>query len=767
MAKKLSSIVLTVLLLLAALLPNVPAAAAGLSNQIPQIKYASAPVTEYFAGDRIRFDIYAPNYGGRVEYRVILWDDNRKTYYDLWNAENGHPSRYYTNWQPTGNTVFTLGWPIFEPGYYRITVLVKRLGIPNSKTVLKGMNCDSYMESVAFLVKPGSAEVDYILPVTDVSVTQGDVPILPQTVKAVLKDKTERNLRVTWENASTLNTGIFPIMGSVEGTDKRAELRLIVNPRVLNIYTIAAVDRSCVNVVLRDTIEYLPDVSRFYITGNNGAPVRIYSDALSQDRRTVQLYTDTMSYGEWYKLTIDGREYPFQIPKPPIPKISMEEIYDVLLEAGGQITVNILTLPENAALTATSSNKKVATFEIKDRKLIIKGVDAGTATITVTAQKSGYESIARSFKVIVNRLTATPGAVNESQSLDNTIQLEIKGYGGFRRGFSINDIALGEDFSNLKVEVPNTLDVQSSKMRVRLTGNLVYKKGYGTIIISPRGWNGNYSLTAKVEVTRQVSKPIALPDAGEVNSGTKVVLYSSTNGAKVYYTIDGTNPTIKSKAFDAPIVITKTTKIKAIAVKSGMKDSETVTFLYTVKDDTPKPVTIRDGDFRAVQGNVIEKPKERVYIQKLANRKWSTIASTNEESSNGQLKGFFVSDNIPFAIIDNSKMGLVIVTPKNEGLASITGYMDSDGEIQYGEYRAVQGNVIGEKKERVYIQKLSNDKWEIISSTWGSGDNGKLRGFFVINKTPYVIIQYNDSGDFVITSKNETLDQVKGKVIWD
>ncbi|MDF2673677.1 MAG: cell wall-binding protein [Clostridiales bacterium] len=136
------------------LLGNASADAVVKKVVLPKIQFTTAPTTEYTVGDRIKFNINALPYGGRVEYRVVLWEDAKKSYRDLWDAGNGHPTRYYTNWHPYGNETFTLGWPIFEPGDYRITVYVKRLGVPNNQAGLKGMNCDNYVESVAFKVKP-------------------------------------------------------------------------------------------------------------------------------------------------------------------------------------------------------------------------------------------------------------------------------------------------------------------------------------------------------------------------------------------------------------------------------------------------------------------------------------------------------------------------------------------------------------------------------------------------------------------------------------
>jgi hypothetical protein len=115
---------------------------------IPQLKITS-PVINYNAGERVSFKINTPNYGGRVQYRIILWDDTTKTSRDLWTTGD----RYYTGWKPYGNEIFTLGLPVSKPGNYRLKVFAKRADVPNSKTVLKGMNCDSYLGEIPFVVQ--------------------------------------------------------------------------------------------------------------------------------------------------------------------------------------------------------------------------------------------------------------------------------------------------------------------------------------------------------------------------------------------------------------------------------------------------------------------------------------------------------------------------------------------------------------------------------------------------------------------------------------
>lgn len=144
------SVFMAAVMTLSMMLNFVVTAPAKAATVYPQVQYAQEPQLEYTVGDRVQFNLYTPNYGGRVQYRVVLWNDETKSYKDLWTNT---PDRYYDKWMPYGNNIFTLGWVINEPGHYRITIYAKRAGVPNNETYLKGFNCDSYMESDSFVVK--------------------------------------------------------------------------------------------------------------------------------------------------------------------------------------------------------------------------------------------------------------------------------------------------------------------------------------------------------------------------------------------------------------------------------------------------------------------------------------------------------------------------------------------------------------------------------------------------------------------------------------
>ncbi|TVR40996.1 MAG: T9SS C-terminal target domain-containing protein [Bacteroidia bacterium] len=78
-----------------------------------------------------------------------------------------------------------------------------------------------------------------------------------------------------------------------------------------------------------------------------------------------------------------------------------------------------------------------------------------------------------------------------------------------------------------------------------------------------------------------VAMPYALPEPGEVPVGTEVYLYTDTDGAQIFYTLDGQNPDNQSTLFDDPIIIETDTGIKAIAFMNDTY-SDVAAFDYTV-----------------------------------------------------------------------------------------------------------------------------------------------------------------------------------------
>lgn len=113
-----------------------------------------------------------------------------------------------------------------------------------------------------------------------------------------------------------------------------------------------------------------------------------------------------------------------------------------------------------------------------------------------------------------------------------------------------------------------------------------------------------------------VEAPIADPEAGTYTENLKVALQSATEGASIYYTTNGAEPSrIAGTRYTEPITVagiegqSVVTNMKAIAVKDGMQDSTVMTYTYTINlsaetpeikvpviTSQPQDVTVKDGE---------------------------------------------------------------------------------------------------------------------------------------------------------------------------
>ena len=86
----------------------------------------------------------------------------------------------------------------------------------------------------------------------------------------------------------------------------------------------------------------------------------------------------------------------------------------------------------------------------------------------------------------------------------------------------------------------------------------------------------------------QAATPTFSPAAGIYTSTQTVTISTTTSGASIRYTTDGSTPSeITGILYSAPIAVSATTTIKAIAYANGMVDSPRNTATYTIQVVTP------------------------------------------------------------------------------------------------------------------------------------------------------------------------------------
>jgi Chitobiase/beta-hexosaminidase C-terminal domain len=90
---------------------------------------------------------------------------------------------------------------------------------------------------------------------------------------------------------------------------------------------------------------------------------------------------------------------------------------------------------------------------------------------------------------------------------------------------------------------------------------------------------GSASYTISPQTT---SAPTFSPAGGTYSSAQMVTISTATPSATIYYTTDGSTPTTNSRVYSAPITVSATKTVKAIAASTGSSTSAPVSASYTI-----------------------------------------------------------------------------------------------------------------------------------------------------------------------------------------
>ena len=151
------------------------------------------------------------------------------------------------------------------------------------------------------------------------------------------------------------------------------------------------------------------------------------------------------------------------------------------------------------------------------------------------------------------------------------------------------------------------------------------------------------SITITVSAAGIVGAPTPSVESGTYTENQKVALASSTEGATIYYTTNGSEPGRTSGTrYTGPITVpgtegqSITTTLKAIAVKNGMQDSEVKTFTYTI--NIPKPI-VKHTITATAGANGSISPSGKVEVVEGADQAFSITANEGYEIESLKVDG--------------------------------------------------------------------------------------------------------------------------------
>lgn len=286
-----------------------------------------------------------------------------------------------------------------------------------------------------------------------------------------------------------------------------------------------------------------------------------------------------------------------------------------------------ISYPDDLDVTFSSVPLSVATV---DNSGLVTGVSAGTATISaVWGESDKYNSGRKDFVITVVEAGTSDSEVIDFENIaayytnwifTNIVSKEmnsnVPAHGGSYFG-NTNGKASGSIQTKEKIATPNSLTCYLSKQSTNTTPSS------WKIQVSSDGetWT-DVAETSAVDMTRgewkefsadlsaytdvyvrvyydgttavrdiddltlvttapAVAKPTFDPADGEYTEAQSVTITCTTEGATIYYTTDGTEPTNQSTEYTDAITVDETTTIKAIAYV-GTDASSVATATYTI-----------------------------------------------------------------------------------------------------------------------------------------------------------------------------------------
>ncbi len=135
--------------------------------------------------------------------------------------------------------------------------------------------------------------------------------------------------------------------------------------------------------------------------------------------------------------------------------------------------------------------------------------------------------------------------------------------------------------------------------------------------------------TAAYVIGTIAATPAFSPAAGTYATAQSVKITSTTNGATIYYTTNGTTPTTASTKYTASIAVTASETIKAIAAATGFSNSAVASAAYVIEAPAATPTfSIAAGTYATAQNVTIADATAGAVIYYTTNGTTPTTAST-------------------------------------------------------------------------------------------------------------------------------------------
>ena len=364
-----------------------------------------------------------------------------------------------------------------------------------------------------------------------------------------------------------------------------------------------------------------------------------------------------------------------------------------LLSATVTVSEGGAVVPD-ASVIWSGNNDAVATIDAATGEVTLVGAGSVTFTASYAGVEDEYLASSGTYEMTVtNNDPNAPGTVNNPYTVAQAIAF-IDGLGGststekYVSGIISQIDNYNSNYSSITYWISddgtttNQLEVYSGKGINGADFSSINDIEVGAEVVvkgNLKKYNSTYEFDYNNELVvyngpqHDVEAPTFSPAAGTYAEAQDVTISCATEGADIYYTLDGTDPTMESTMYENPLTVNGTTTIKAVAYDGNDTPSNVTAanYYFCSADD---PYTVTD----ALAFAEYQYPANGIYVTGIV-----STAPTQAPTNNGELT-YYIS-------VDGEATGELEVY-KGKGLNEAA--FTAQDDIQVGDIVTIYGNVV-------------------------------------------------------------------------
>ena len=262
---------------------------------------------------------------------------------------------------------------------------------------------------------------------------------------------------------------------------------------------------------------------------------------------------------------------------------------------------------------------------LEGQEVVVKGYYVGISTSTY------YNTMLGSIEEIVvtnPQLTVAPTELSGFQYTYNAgpsqaLNFSVTG-NDLTNSVSVTapqnfEVSINSDgpFNNTVTLNPTAGTLNAVHVYVRMKSGLEVGSYSGNVTLASGTLNASVALSGTVSELLVAETPVFSPAGGNYLTAQTVSISCPTTGASIHYTTDGSDPTENSPVYSAPLTVSVTTTIKAVATATGYANSAIAEATYNINET----ITIAEAraleidEYGCVEGTVTFIDNRNVYVQ--------------------------------------------------------------------------------------------------------------------------------------------------------